>query len=109
MRITTHGFFRICDTYCCEKLQHTCFCLFFVHICMTADQLHHLTSYCIDRIQGRKGILKDHGDMISNIAAQTAVHLAGNRLAVKEYFALLIIILVFKPTGLFGEKATDKV
>ena len=24
-------------------------------------------------------------------------------------FALLIIILVFKPTGLFGEKATDKV
>ena len=24
-------------------------------------------------------------------------------------FVLLIIILVFKPTGLFGEKATDKV
>ena len=24
-------------------------------------------------------------------------------------FALLIVILVFKPTGLFGEKATDKV
>ena len=24
-------------------------------------------------------------------------------------FALLIIVLVFKPTGLFGEKATDKV
>jgi len=24
-------------------------------------------------------------------------------------FALLIIILVFKPTGLFGEKTTDKV
>ena len=24
-------------------------------------------------------------------------------------FILLIIILVFKPTGLFGEKATDKV
>ena len=24
-------------------------------------------------------------------------------------FALLIIILVFKPTGLFGDKATDKV
>ena len=24
-------------------------------------------------------------------------------------FVLLIVILVFKPTGLFGEKATDKV
>ena len=24
-------------------------------------------------------------------------------------FALLIVILIFKPTGLFGEKATDKV
>ena len=24
-------------------------------------------------------------------------------------FALLIVILVFKPTGLFGEKTTDKV
>ena len=24
-------------------------------------------------------------------------------------FALLIIVLVFKPTGLFGEKATEKV
>lgn len=24
-------------------------------------------------------------------------------------FALLIVILVFKPTGLFGEKSTDKV
>ena len=24
-------------------------------------------------------------------------------------FALLIVVLVFKPTGLFGEKTTDKV
>ena len=35
------------------------------HPCMSPDQLHHLISYCIYRIQGRKRILEDHGDLPS--------------------------------------------
>ena len=49
--IAAHCFLRVCDADSCEKLQHTGFCLFFVHICVTADQLHHLASNCINRIQ----------------------------------------------------------
>ena len=33
----------------------------------------------------------------------------GTTFVVAFTFALLIIVLVFKPTGIFGEKATDKV
>ena len=87
MWITTHGFFRICDPYCCQQLKHPGLCLFFCHGSMAADQLHHLVSYGIDRIQCRKRILKNHGNLTTTDFPELCLTFFQNILTLKKDFS----------------------
>ena len=99
MRITTHGFSGSVIPTAVSSSSTWAFASFFCHGSMAADQLHHLVSYGIDRIQCRKRILKNHGNLTTTGFPGALPHFFQNILTLKKGFSSQTITSVVLHRG----------